>query len=86
MNSYEARAPKYFATPPVNLIRAYRQSLLEITGTAVSLEQRFALHKETKDRFQAVITKLGLRELPQDRSVASNAMSAVCAFRSVLCT
>ncbi|TCD65905.1 hypothetical protein EIP91_002020 [Steccherinum ochraceum] len=77
MNAYEAGKPMYFATPPVNLVRAYRQSLLEITGGPVSLEERFALHREAAERVKAAATKLGLKMVPASPSVAANGMSAI---------
>ncbi|THH27377.1 hypothetical protein EUX98_g6804 [Antrodiella citrinella] len=77
MNAYEAGKPMYFATPPVNLVRAYRQSLFEITSGNVSLQERFALHRETKARITAAVKELGLREVPQDKSISANGMSAI---------
>lgn len=77
MDAYEAGKPMYFATPPVNLIRAYRQALLEITQGPVTLEERFALHTEAKNRIKGAITNLGLEIVPKYDSVAANGMSAV---------
>ena len=37
MNAYETGKPMYFATPPVNLIRAYYTSLKQITQSAPSV-------------------------------------------------
>ena len=52
MNAYESGTPAYFATPPVNLLYAYHQSLLQILRGSVSLERRFQLHKEVRERIK----------------------------------
>lgn len=78
MNAYETGKPMYFATPPVNLIRAYYTSLKQITQVAPSLEERFKLHKEASRRVKEAVAELGLKEVPKDPYYAANGMSAVC--------
>jgi alanine-glyoxylate transaminase / serine-glyoxylate transaminase / serine-pyruvate transaminase len=76
MKAYECGAGAYFATPPVNLIYAYRASLLSITKSTTSLQDRFRLHREASARIKKAAAELGL-ELVSDISVASNSMTAV---------
>lgn len=78
MEAYESGRPMYFATPPVNLIRAYHASLLRITKSSPSLEDRFKLHREASDRVKRAALDLGLKQVPLDGSIAANGMSAVC--------
>ncbi len=77
MEAYESGRPMYFATPPVNLIRAYHASLLRITKSIPSLEDRFKFHKETSERVKRAALELGLKQVPVDSSLAANGMSAV---------
>lgn len=75
MRAYEARTPSYFATPPVNLIRALRVSLGQIDAQGV--EQRCARHAQVSRAFKAAVTALGLRQVPTSPSHAANTLSAV---------
>ena len=77
MNAYETGKPMYFATPPVNLIRAYYTSLKQITQAAPSVEERFKLHKEASKKVKDAVAELGLKEVPKDPYYAANGMSAV---------
>lgn len=77
MNAYESGKPMYFATPPVNLIRAYHTSLKQITRAAPSLADRFRLHKEASQRVKDAVAELGLKQVPTDPYYAANGMSAV---------
>ena len=78
MQAYEAGKPAYFATPPVNLIRAYRESLLQITrDPVISLEQRFQLHREAAVRIRTAAKELGLKLVPADTYFTANGMTAV---------
>lgn len=77
MKAYESGNAAYFATPPVNLIYAYHESLRQITKEEPSLQQRFALHKASSDQVKKVAKELGLEQLPFDPSVAANGMTAV---------
>lgn len=92
MKAYEAGNPAYFATPPVNLIYAYRASLELITArrspsaadlpseVVVSLEQRFELHKLASAKVRAAAAELGIKAVPLDATEAANGMTAVSLF------
>ena len=77
MKGYESGTPAYFATPPVNLIHAYRQSLSQITKASPSLDERLKLHRETSNRIKAAAKDLGLSQLPAHPDIAANGMTAV---------
>ncbi|KAK4055841.1 hypothetical protein OIO90_003096 [Microbotryomycetes sp. JL221] len=77
MQSYEAGAPQYFATPPVNLIYALDASLKQIVEGRVSLEERFKLHREASKQFKAAVTKLGFKQVALNPEEAANGMTAV---------
>lgn len=77
MEAYEAGKAAYFATPPVNLIYAFRTSLKQIVEGTPSLEDRFRLHRETSQRIKNAIKELGLTQVPANDSVAANSMTAV---------
>jgi len=77
MKAYESGSPAYFATPPVNLIYAYHASLTSITKSSkVSLEERFALHREASDRVKHAATELGLKQVAGPNN-AANGMTAL---------
>ncbi|KAI0788790.1 PLP-dependent transferase [Abortiporus biennis] len=77
MKAYESGNPAYFATPPVNLVRAYHTSLTRILRSSPSLEERFQLHKEASKRVKDAAFKLGLKQIPVDSYHAANGMSAI---------
>lgn len=77
MKAYEEGKPAYFATPPVNLIRAYHTSLKQITQSSVSLEERFKLHREAAERIRQAAVDLGLKLVPVDPYFTANGLSAV---------
>ncbi|KAA1468780.1 PLP-dependent transferase [Dentipellis sp. KUC8613] len=77
MKAYESGSAAYFATPPVNLIYAYHQSLLQLTKSNVSLDERFKLHTEASRRVKAAAAELGLKQVPVDPSAAANGMTAL---------
>jgi len=78
MEAYEAGKPMYFATPPVNLIRAYHASLTAITKSPdISVEQRFQLHRDASKRVKDAIAELGLEQVPDDPYFAANGMTAL---------
>ncbi|TFY69674.1 hypothetical protein EVG20_g3058 [Dentipellis fragilis] len=77
MKAYESGSAAYFATPPVNLIYAYHQSLLQLTKANLSLEERFKLHAEASGRVKAAAAELGLKQVPVDPSAAANGMTAL---------
>ena len=77
MKAYEQGAGAYFATPPVNLIYAFNESLKTITKSPeVSLEERFKRHEEASDRVKSAAKELGLRQV-SDPENAANGMTAV---------
>ena len=77
MKAYEGGSAAYFATPPVNLIRAYHESLLQITKASLSLDERLKRHRETSSRIRAAAAELGLSQLPLRPEISANGMTAV---------
>lgn len=82
MKAYERNNPAYFATPPVNLIYAYRASLKQITKGPVSLQARFQAHKDASRRFKKAAADLGFTNVPLSEEVSANGMTAVSRFPS----
>ncbi len=62
MEGYEARQPRYFGTPPVNLIWALVVSLGQILDEG--MDARFARHRRLSQALKAAVTALGLRQVP----------------------
>jgi alanine-glyoxylate transaminase / serine-glyoxylate transaminase / serine-pyruvate transaminase len=62
MQSYEARKPSYFGTPPVNLIWALNVSLGQILEEGT--EARFVRHRTLAGALRAAIHALGLAQVP----------------------
>lgn len=78
MQAYEAGKPAYFATPPVNLIRAYRTSLAQITKSpTISLQDRFELHRKAAQKVRLAAAEQGLKLVPTDPHNTANGMTAV---------
>ncbi|KAH9993711.1 PLP-dependent transferase [Russula compacta] len=77
MKAYEGGSAAYFATPPVNLIRAYHESLSQITKASPSLDERLERHRETSNRIKAAATELGLSQLPLHPEISANGMTAL---------
>jgi len=77
MQTYEKNTAGYFATPPVNLVYAYHASLNQILHGSVSLEERFARHREVSQRVKIEAEKLGYRGVPLGADVAANGMTAL---------
>ena len=77
MKAYEGGSAAYFATPPVNLINAYHESLSQITKARPSLDERLRLHRETSSRIKLAAKELGLSQLPVRPEIAANGMTAV---------
>ena len=84
MKAYEGGSAAYFATPPVNLIRAYHESLSQITKASLSLDERLERHRETSSRIKAAAAELGLPQIPASREIAANGMTAVSAIKTPL--
>ncbi|KAG6865332.1 hypothetical protein C0991_003432 [Blastosporella zonata] len=77
MKAYEAGTPAYFATPPVNLIQSYLASLIQLTRTGPSLEERFRLHREASQRIKDAAKDLGLKQIALDPAFAANGMTTL---------
>ncbi|KAL0953472.1 hypothetical protein HGRIS_004704 [Hohenbuehelia grisea] len=86
MKAYEGGQAVYFATPPVNLVYAFHESLKQIlapapvaSGAAASspIEQRFAQHRAASGKFKAAAEELGLKQVPKRNGVAANGMTAL---------
>jgi alanine-glyoxylate transaminase/serine-glyoxylate transaminase/serine-pyruvate transaminase len=77
MRAYEGGSAAYFATPPVNLINAYHESLSQITKASLSLDERLKRHRETSSRVKAAAAELGLAQLPLSSEISANGMTAV---------
>jgi len=85
MKAYESGAAAYFATPPVNLIYAFKASLDLITaraksetgGSLPSLMERFELHRKASQRIKSAAKALGLKSVPLQDSEAANGMTAL---------
>lgn len=82
MQAYEKGNGAYFATPPVNLIYAFNASLKSITQGPITLNERFQLHREARQKIKDAAVKLGLKEVPKDPNFASNGMTAVRRFKN----
>ncbi|KAF8661323.1 hypothetical protein AX16_001419 [Volvariella volvacea WC 439] len=76
MKAYGSGSPAYFATPAVNLVRAYHASLKQLTASSPSLQERFRIQRQVSARVRAIADQLGLRQLPKDSAHASNGMTA----------
>jgi len=79
MEAYNKGLALYFATPPVQLVTALRESLLEITEGKVSLEGRFQAHKDASAKVRKAVKELNLQIVPLNASAAANGMTAVYA-------
>ncbi|KAF7317957.1 Aminotran-5 domain-containing protein [Mycena kentingensis (nom. inval.)] len=77
MKAYESGKPAYFATPPVNLIYAYHESLTQITKRSPSLEERIQLHREASKQIKEAAAAVGLKQVARDPACAANGMTAL---------
>jgi len=81
MQSYESRTPSYFATPPVNLIRALGVSLDEILATSnnyvEAMDKRFLAHRVAGNAIRQAIKALGLRLVAVREGIEANTISAI---------
>lgn len=76
MKAYESGNPAYFATPPIQLIHALRQSLREILSVEGGVETRILKHHESSEKFKNNLNSIGLKLVPE-REVAANGLSAI---------
>lgn len=75
MQNYEAKKPSYFATPSPQLIHALNTSLKQIT--AISMEERFARHKEVSLKIKKAVGELGLKQLAEKPENQASGMTAI---------
>jgi alanine-glyoxylate transaminase/serine-glyoxylate transaminase/serine-pyruvate transaminase len=75
MTACEARQPKYFATPAVNLVEALDESLRLLLEDGVA--KRVERHQHTARAFRAAWRTLELTELPTNSNHAAHTLSAV---------
>jgi alanine-glyoxylate transaminase/serine-glyoxylate transaminase/serine-pyruvate transaminase len=75
MEAYEARQPKYFATPATNLVEALDESLRLLLEDGMA--KRVARHRRTANAFRAAWKALELRVLPTSNDHAATTLSAV---------
>ena len=74
MESYEAREPGYFGTPPVNLIWALNVSLGQILDEG--LDRRFERHRRISRATKAGVGALGMGQVPVSDSKGANTLTA----------
>ena len=74
MEGYEARQPRYFGTPPVNLIWALNVSLGQILDEG--MDARFARHRRLSEAFRAAITALGMKQVPVSSDKVATTLTA----------
>jgi alanine-glyoxylate transaminase/serine-glyoxylate transaminase/serine-pyruvate transaminase len=75
MQAYEARQPKYFATPAVNLVEALDASLGLLLEAGVA--KRIEGHSRTARAFRAAWRAMELNEVPTKSAHAAHTLSAV---------
>ncbi|BEI85535.1 hypothetical protein CcaverHIS002_0509360 [Cutaneotrichosporon cavernicola] len=76
MQAYEAGQPKYFATPPVQLVNALHVGLKQVLEDKPSLEERFKVHKQVSNYVKDELEKMGCGFVPLDRANSANGMTA----------
>jgi len=75
MTAYEARTAAYFATPPVNNVRALHVSLKQLLQLGV--EKSFELHKHESLAFKSAVKALNLDLVPVSLDIAAHTLSAI---------
>jgi alanine-glyoxylate transaminase / serine-glyoxylate transaminase / serine-pyruvate transaminase len=75
MEAYLGRKAGYFATPPVNLIYALKESLQQIL--AEGIDKRISRHTKISNAFKAGVEAIGLKQVPTKLQVAATTMSAI---------
>ena len=76
MIAYEAGAPKYFATPAVQLVQALKVSIDQILAQG-SMISRFDNHVATSQRVKDSIETWGLKLVTSSRETEANTMTAI---------
>ncbi len=75
MEGYEARQPRYFGTPAVNLIWALNVSLGQILDEG--MDARFARHRRLSEAFKAAVTALGMKQVPVSPDKRATTLTAL---------
>lgn len=75
MRAYESGKGAYFATPAVQLVHAYNQSLKDIL--AIGVPEVFEAHTKASDNFKAKIQGLGLKLVPLSSEIAAHGLSVI---------
>ena len=75
MRGYENGKPLYFATPAVQLIHAYNESLKEILTPSIT--EYIAAHRVASDNFKNKIAKLGLKFVPKSDKISAHGLSVI---------
>ncbi len=76
MQSYEARKPAYFATPPINLICGLHESLKQMLSETIA--QRIRRHSVLSRAFKAGVDALGLQQVVARPEIAAPTLT--CAY------
>lgn len=86
MEGYEARQPRYYGTPPVNLIWALNVSLGQILdegadnadrpGRLHAMDARFARHRRLSQAFKAAVAALGMEQVPVSADLTATTLTA----------
>ncbi len=74
MEGYEARQPRYFGTPPVNLSWALNVSLGQIMDEG--MDARFARHRRLSEALKAAVTALGMKQVPVSPDKTATTLTA----------
>ncbi len=73
--AYEKQQPAYFATPNVNLIKAFNHSIKLLNQH--NIHTLFTLHEETAKRFRAAMKSMNLKFVPRDEKYTANTLLAI---------
>lgn len=77
MSAFESGTAAYFATPPVNLMYAYRASLQVIVNGEKTLQERLQLHIDASKAVKHAAKSLGFQQLPELEEESANGMTAL---------
>ena len=75
MQTYEAKKPSYFATPPTQLIHALHATLTQVLSRPLS--ERFEQHKKISAKVKGAMGEMGLQQLASKPENQASAMTAV---------
>lgn len=74
MQAYQNKQPAYFATPNVNLIRAFRVSLQGILSRG--LQKRWTEHRQHSAAVKSAFESMNLKQVPTQSHARANTLSA----------